>query len=153
MNYTHYDFEGLWIATYQKIMYLNSKMNGTGLDKSQLKEVTTSVFIAKVQKGIVRPNDEDDYDSPEPEEAPQLNRNNGNGHSQATPASDKQISAIKGILKNPKVNPDERRRITKLLADDLEKQTASDMLDYFFGKSEKQNGQWVKTTDGVRAER
>ncbi len=132
MNYTHYDFEGLWIATYQKIMYLNSKMNGTGLDKSQLKEVTTSVFIAKVQKGIVRPNDEDDYDFPEPEEAPLLNRNNGNGSAGNGSASEKQISTIKSLLKNPKVNPDERRRITKLLAGDLEKQTASDMLDYFF---------------------
>ena len=154
MNYTHYDFEGLWLATYQKIMFLNGKMNGTGLDKSQLKEVTTSVFIAKVQKGIVRPNDEDDYDFPEPEEAPQVNGNNGNGQSKTgTPASPKQVITIKGLLKNPKVNPAEKQRINNLLAGNLEKQAASDMLDYFYGKSEKQHGQWIKTTDGVLAER
>ncbi|MBU0711756.1 hypothetical protein KJ762_12110 [bacterium] len=153
MNYTHYDFEGLWLATYQKIMFLNSKMNGTGLDKSQLKEVTTSVFIAKVQKGIVRPNDEDDYDFPEPEEVPLVNSNNGNGQSKATPASEKQVITIKGLLKNPKVNPAEKQRINNLLAGNLDKQSASDMLDYFLGQSEKQHGQWIKTTDGVLAER
>ena len=153
MNYTHYDFEGLWFATYQKIMYLNGEMNGTGLDKSQLKEVTTSVFIAKVQKGIVRPNDEDDYDFPEPEEAPQVNRSNGTGQSRPVPASDKQISTIKGLLKNPKVNPAEKQRINNLLAGNIDKQTASDMLDYFLGQSEKQGNQWVKVTEGVLAER
>ena len=155
MNYTHYDFEGLWIATYQKITYLNAKMNGAGLDKSQLKEVTTSVFIAKVQKGIVRPNDEDDYDSPEPEVTPQINRNNGNGQSKTgTPASAKQIITIKGLLKNPKVNPQERQRIQGLLAEpEVDKTKASEILDYFLGESEKQGNQWIKTTEGVLAER
>ncbi len=151
MNYTHYDFEGLWLATYQKIMFLNGKMNGTGLDKSQLKEVTTSVFIAKVQKGIVRPNDEDDYDFPEPEEAPQVNRSNGQSNN--TSASAKQIITIKGLLKNPKVNPAEKQRINNLLAGNIDKQTASDMLDYFLGQSEKQGNQWVKVTEGVLAGR
>lgn len=79
--------------------------------------------------------------------------NGGNGKSKATAANDKQISTIKSLLKNPKVNPDEKQRITKLLAGDLEKQTACDMLDYFLGRSEKQNGQWVKVSEGVLAER
>jgi len=130
-------------------------MNGTGLDKSQLKEVTTSVFIAKVQKGIVRPNDEDDYDFPEPEEASQVNRNNGNGQSKTgTPASAKQIITIKGLLKNPKITPKERQRVQDLLAEpEVDKTKASEILDYFLGESEKQGNQWIKVTDGVLAER
>jgi len=35
----------------------------------------------------------------------------------------------------------------------LNKPEAGDLLDYFFGKSEKQNGQWVKTSQGVLEER
>ena len=152
MNYTHYDFEGLWLATYRKIMYLNSKMNGTGLDKSQLKEVTTSVFIAKVQKGIVRPNDEDDYDYPEPEDAFQVNCNNGNGQSKS--ASAKQIITIKGLLKNPKITPKERERIRALLDEpEVDRAKASEVLDFYFGKSEKQGNQWVKVTEGALANR
>ncbi|HCK99947.1 MAG TPA: hypothetical protein DHW42_07600 [Candidatus Marinimicrobia bacterium] len=71
--------------------------------------------------------------------------NDGNGSARNGNASEKQISTIKSLLKNPKVNPDERRQITKLLA--------SDMPDYFFRKSEKQNGQWGKVTDGALTDR
>ena len=58
------------------------------------------------------------------------------------------------LIQQPvKVNPAEKQRINKLLAGNIDKQTASDMLDYFYGQSEKQNGQWTKVTNGVLTER
>jgi len=155
MNTNGYALEELWFQTFRKVLSINSEMNGAGLDKSQLREVATSVFISKVQKGLVRPESEDELFD-EPIEFPMKateNGNNGNGQSRATPASEKQISTIRGLLKNPKVNPAEKQRINNLLAGNIDKETASDMLDYFYGKSGKQNGQWIKTTEGVLAER
>ena len=152
MNYTHYDFEGLWFDTFQKVLSINESLNGAGLDKSQLREVATSIFIAKSQRGIVRPEYSDQsYD--EPVEFPTSNnRNNGNG--QTKPASAKQIITIKGLLKNPKITPKERERIRALLDEpEVDKAKASEVLDFYFGKSEKQGNQWVKVTEGVLAER
>ncbi|MDO9548450.1 MAG: hypothetical protein Q7J65_05760 [Candidatus Marinimicrobia bacterium] len=119
MNYTHYDFEGLWFDTFKKVLSLNVEMNSVGLDKSQLKEVATSIFIAKSQRGIVRPEIEDDLPCKNPAEFPANNRGNGNGISGfgIQIASPKQIITIKGLLKNPKVNPKERQRIQDLLAE------------------------------------
>ena len=55
MSYYKYDFEGLWFSIYQKVLKLNEALLGDGLDKSQLREVTTSIFIAQTQKGVQRP--------------------------------------------------------------------------------------------------
>ena len=55
MNYSNYDFEGLWFDIYRKVLKHNETLGETGLDKSQLKEVVTSIFIAQSQRGVVRP--------------------------------------------------------------------------------------------------
>ncbi|MCF7802683.1 MAG: hypothetical protein K9N46_05445 [Candidatus Marinimicrobia bacterium] len=50
-----YDFEGLWFSTYLEVRKLNKNLQEEGLDESQLREITTSIFIAKTQRGVVRP--------------------------------------------------------------------------------------------------
>ena len=55
MNYSNYDFEGLWFDIYRKVLKHNETLGESGMDKSQLKEVVTSIFIAQSQRGVVRP--------------------------------------------------------------------------------------------------
>ena len=55
MTPSRYDFEGLWFETYRKVLRHNETLGDQGLDKSHLREVTTSIFIAQSQRGIVRP--------------------------------------------------------------------------------------------------
>jgi hypothetical protein len=55
MSYSHYDFPGLWFQIYRQVLALNDKLDEDRLDKSALREVVTSIFIASTQKGIVRP--------------------------------------------------------------------------------------------------
>ncbi len=55
MNYSNYDFEGLWFDIYRKVLKHNETLGDSGMDKSQLKEVVTSIFIAQSQRGVVRP--------------------------------------------------------------------------------------------------
>jgi hypothetical protein len=55
MTSYNYDFEGVWFQIYSKVLKLNETMKEDALDKSQLREVTTSIFIAKSQRGVVRP--------------------------------------------------------------------------------------------------
>ena len=55
MSYSHYDFPGLWFQIYRQVLALNDKLDEDRLDKSSLREVVTSIFIASTQKGIVRP--------------------------------------------------------------------------------------------------
>ena len=55
MTSSRYDFEGLWFDIYRKVLKHNENMGNEGLDKSQLREVTTSIFIAQSQRGVVRP--------------------------------------------------------------------------------------------------
>ena len=51
----NYDFEGVWFQIYSKVLKLNESLKEDALDKSQLREVTTSIFIAKSHRGVVRP--------------------------------------------------------------------------------------------------
>ena len=55
MSYPHYDFEGLWFEIYQKVLRQNEALGESRLDKSQLREVTTAIFIAQTQRGAIRP--------------------------------------------------------------------------------------------------
>ena len=55
MSYSHYDLPGLWFQIYRQVVALNEKLDEDRLDKSSLREVVTSIFIASTQKGIVRP--------------------------------------------------------------------------------------------------
>ncbi len=51
----HYDFPGLWFQIYRRVIALNEKMGKDRLDKSSLREVVTSIFIASTQKGMTSP--------------------------------------------------------------------------------------------------
>ena len=55
MKNNQYDFEGHLFEIYGKILKLNEDLGDKGLDKGQLREVATTIFIAKSNKGIVRP--------------------------------------------------------------------------------------------------
>ncbi len=55
MQNNQYNFEGVWFEIYRKILKLNEGLGDKGLDKGQLREVATTIFIAKSNKGIVRP--------------------------------------------------------------------------------------------------
>jgi hypothetical protein len=55
MSYSHYDLPGLWFQIYRQLLALNEKLEDDRLDKSALREVVTSIFIASTQKGIVQP--------------------------------------------------------------------------------------------------
>ena len=55
MKNNHYNFEGLWFEIYKKFLKLNDGLGDKRLDKGQLREVATTIFIAQSNKGIVRP--------------------------------------------------------------------------------------------------
>ena len=48
-------FPALWFSIYKQVIALNEKLDKDRLDKSALREVVTSIFIASTQKGITRP--------------------------------------------------------------------------------------------------
>lgn len=55
MREIRHNFEGLWFEIYRNILTLNKGLRARGLDKGQLREVATTIFIAQTNKGIVRP--------------------------------------------------------------------------------------------------
>jgi len=55
MSYLKYNLPGLYFSIYREVLAANEKMEKDKLDKGQLREVTTSIFIASTQRGITRP--------------------------------------------------------------------------------------------------
>jgi len=55
MSYLQYNLPGLWFQIYREVLAANEKMEKDKLDKGQLREVTTTIFIASNQRGITRP--------------------------------------------------------------------------------------------------
>ena len=76
-------------------------------------------------------------------------------HKEAEFASEKQISAVRGLIENDRVYPTEKRQISGFLEDGLTKSKAKELLDFFYGISEydKSGGTWVKTSKGKLEER
>ena len=58
MSYLQSDFPGLWFQIYKQVLTLNEKQGKDRIDKSSLREVVTSIFIASTHKGIVKPKPE-----------------------------------------------------------------------------------------------
>ena len=58
MSYLQSDFPGLWFQIYKQVLALNEKLEKDRLDKSSLREVVTSIFIASTHKGINKPKPE-----------------------------------------------------------------------------------------------
>jgi len=159
-----YNFEGLWFEIYQNVHEHNDKLNGRKLDLSELREVTTSIFIAVTRKGISRPEDEEEAANVEvPSHLKGLNGNgdgnNGskNGNSNDSNgnygnglATEKQLKTIRNLLNNELVTDKEKRRIESILAEpEVSKSTASEILTYFLGNSEKIQGEWIRISKGV----
>ncbi len=65
------------------------------------------------------------------------------------PVTEKQLSTIMNLLGDPRVNKDEKRKLSTLVNSDLTKDKAGEILDYFYGISEFKNGDWVKVSPGV----
>ena len=55
MNYFKYNLPGLWFQIYRQVLEQNENLEKDKLDKVQLREVTTSIFIASTNRGLVRP--------------------------------------------------------------------------------------------------
>ena len=55
MSYLKYNLPGLWFQIFREVLAANEKMDKDRLDKSMLREVTTSIFMASTQRGITRP--------------------------------------------------------------------------------------------------
>ncbi len=55
MSYYKYNLPGLWFQIYREVLQLNEKLEHNRLDKVQLREVSTAIFIASTNRGIVRP--------------------------------------------------------------------------------------------------
>ena len=78
-------------------------------------------------------------------------RSNGIVEQSATSA---QINAIEKLLENELVTAPDKVRINKLLSrDNIDKESASKLLGYFYGHSDLVNGSWEKQTHGVLSER
>lgn len=73
----------------------------------------------------------------------------GEENRESEPVTEKQLSTIMNLLGDPRVNADEKRKLSSLVNSDLTKEKAGEILDYFFGISEFKNGDWVKTSPGV----
>ena len=58
MSYLQSDFPGLWFQICKQVLSLNEKLEKDRLDKSSLREVVTSIFIASTHKGINKPKPE-----------------------------------------------------------------------------------------------
>ncbi|MBT4361585.1 MAG: hypothetical protein HOD11_11515 [Candidatus Marinimicrobia bacterium] len=68
-------------------------------------------------------------------------------------ATEKQTIAVRNLIDHPKVRPDEKRKLHKLLEDEITKAKAKEVLDYFYGQSQYINGEWVKQTRGALDDR
>ena len=55
MNTTAMDLPGVWFQFFKEVVELNQNLGEDRLNKSQLREITTTVFIAASHKGLVRP--------------------------------------------------------------------------------------------------
>ena len=55
MSYQNYDYEALWFDIFKKVLQQNESLGEGRLDKIQLREITTAIFIARTQRGYVKP--------------------------------------------------------------------------------------------------
>ena len=68
-------------------------------------------------------------------------------------ASEKQQAAVRGLIDNPNVYPNEKRSIHEIIEEGISKSKAKELLDYFYGVSILVDGAWTKTSMGKLEER
>ncbi|PJA54059.1 MAG: hypothetical protein CO167_05910, partial [Candidatus Marinimicrobia bacterium CG_4_9_14_3_um_filter_48_9] len=61
----------------------------------------------------------------------------------------KQVNRILGILNDERVTQEEIDRVQTLMRAGLSRKKAGEVLDYFLGRSELQNGEWNRIGIGV----
>jgi len=64
-------------------------------------------------------------------------------------ATQKQVNRILGILNDERVTQEEIDRVQTLMRAGLSRKKAGEVLDYFLGRSELQNGEWNRIGIGV----
>jgi hypothetical protein len=64
-----------------------------------------------------------------------------------------QIASITRLARDQRLTDDERMRIQGLLLDGMSKVKASEVMEYFYGKSIKQGSEWVRVEEGVLSSR
>lgn len=80
---------------------------------------------------------------------PQRPQNQGEGIA----ATERQVTAVRGLIDNPKVYPNEKRQIHEFLEDGLTKSKAKELLDFYYGASVLVDGEWTKMGNGQLAQR
>jgi len=68
-------------------------------------------------------------------------------------ASEKQQAAVRGLIENDLVYPNEKRQIHEFIEEGLTKVKAKELLDFFYGLSILVDGAWTKTAMGKISER
>jgi hypothetical protein len=69
------------------------------------------------------------------------------------PATERQVAAVRGLIDNPRVNPNEKRQIHEFLEDGLSRNKAKELLDFYYGISVLVDGEWTKMGNGQLAHR
>ncbi len=64
-------------------------------------------------------------------------------------ATTRQLSSLGNLVKDRRLTDDERIRIQGLLLDGISKGKASEVMEYFYGKSVRQGQEWVRTEPGA----
>ena len=70
-----------------------------------------------------------------------------------TKATINQINKLKDLLEYDLINTPEKIRISKLLENEISKESASGILSYYLGRTEFIDSSWQKVTMGVLEER
>jgi hypothetical protein len=70
-----------------------------------------------------------------------------------TKATVNQINKLKDLLNDDLLNPPEKIRISKLIENDISKESALGILSYYLGRTEFIDGSWQKVTMGILEER
>ena len=68
-------------------------------------------------------------------------------------ATERQVTAVQGLIDNPKVYPNEKRQIREFLEDGLSRNKAKELLDFYYGASVLSAGEWTKMGNGQLAQR
>jgi hypothetical protein len=92
---------------------------------------------------------------PREESTPGTRKQDSRSNQDNSPASDKQLSAIRSLIDHPLVYVSEKRSLHALLeAGDMTRQKASEIMNFYLGVSVKgDDGSWVKSTRGKLSER
>jgi len=100
-------------------------------------------FLAVMAGLEATPAEEIPTDNAQDRHIPPSENRNGD---RATP---RQLESLGNLLKDGRLTDEERIRIQGLLLDGVSKSKASQVMEYFYGKSVRQGQEWVRTEPGA----